>query len=47
MFTGSYTQDFNLALTNSATAMPAGFRSMSLSGDKNIYTAAAPSSVQA
>lgn len=41
-FTGSYTQSFDLALTNSETTMPSGFRMMTNAGGNATYTAASP-----
>ena len=41
-FTGTYSQTFDQALTNSATAMPAGFQAMGLAGDHFLYTNGAP-----
>jgi len=37
-FTGSYTQNFDLALSNSATTLPAGFQAMYLPGSHFTYT---------
>jgi hypothetical protein len=37
-FTGTYTQNFDLALTNSTTVMPAGFQAMYLPGSHFTYT---------
>lgn len=46
-FTGSYSQNFDVALANGATAMPDGFRAMILSGTNSTYTAANPISTTA
>jgi hypothetical protein len=46
-FTGSYSQNFDIALANSATAMPDGFRAMILSGANSTFTAANPISTTA
>ena len=41
-FAGSYTQNFDLALSNSTTTMPAGFTSMYLPGTHFTYTNGIP-----
>lgn len=41
-FTGSYTQNFDLALTNSSTTMPPGFACLQIAGGHSDYTAANP-----
>ena len=41
-FTGSYSQNFDLALTNSTTTMPAGFQAMYLPGSHFTYTNGVP-----
>ena len=38
----AYTQNFNAALTNSATALPPGFTSMVIAGANSTYTATNP-----
>jgi hypothetical protein len=37
-FTGSYSQNFDLALTNNATTLPAGIQAMYLPGSHSTYT---------
>jgi hypothetical protein len=46
-FTGSYSQNFDLDLTNGAATMPVGFRAMIISGANSDYTAANPISTTA
>jgi hypothetical protein len=41
-FTGSYSQNFDLALTNGNTTMPAGFQAMYLPGSHFTYTNGTP-----
>ena len=41
-FTGSYSENFDLDLTNSTTTMPAGFQAMGLPGDHFLYTNGVP-----
>jgi hypothetical protein len=42
VFNGSYSQNFDLALTNSSTAMPDGFRCVLLPGGNGTFTANNP-----
>jgi len=46
-FTGSYAQNFDLALTNGGTVLPAGFQALYLPGDHFLYTNGAPIDVNA
>ena len=41
-FTGAYSQNFDLALTNAATTAPPGFSSMYISGANSTYIASTP-----
>ena len=41
-FTGYYSENFDLDLTNSTTTMPAGFQAMGLPGDHFLYTNGVP-----